>query len=91
MPILGIETSCDETAAAVLDLDGTVLGHTVASQTDIQRVGRRCAQPAARASGEHSAHRGKTLRGPLPADDLSAIGVTLGPGLIATSSQRHVC
>jgi len=31
-PVLGIETSCDETAAAVLDETGHVLAETVASQ-----------------------------------------------------------
>ena len=37
MPLLGIETSCDETAAAILDLDGHVLGHTVASQIQVHQ------------------------------------------------------
>ena len=31
-PVLGIETSCDETAAAVLDEDGRVLAEAVLSQ-----------------------------------------------------------
>src|SRR5580692_3150260 len=31
-PMLGIESSCDETAAAVLDGDGTVLAEIVLSQ-----------------------------------------------------------
>ena len=31
-PILGIETSCDETAAAVLDANGLVLGESLLSQ-----------------------------------------------------------
>ena len=31
-PVLGIETSCDETAAAVLDADGRVLAEAVLSQ-----------------------------------------------------------
>ena len=35
--ILGIETSCDETAAAVLDGDGNILSNVVASQIDIHK------------------------------------------------------
>ena len=31
-PVLGIETSCDETAAAVLDAEGRVLAEAVLSQ-----------------------------------------------------------
>ena len=33
--ILGIETSCDETAAAVVGPDGDVLANVVASQADL--------------------------------------------------------
>ena len=33
--VLGIETSCDETAAAVVDVDGVVLSSVVASQADL--------------------------------------------------------
>ena len=33
--VLGIETSCDETAAAVVDGDGVVLSSVVASQADL--------------------------------------------------------
>ena len=87
MPILGIETSCDETAAAVLDLDGTVLGHTVASQTDVhQEWGGVVPNLAARAHLENIRPIvEKTLReAHCQPSDLSAIGVTLGPGLIAS-------
>ena len=33
--ILGIESSCDDTAAAVVDRDGNVLSSIIASQTHI--------------------------------------------------------
>ena len=33
--VLGIETSCDETAAAVVDDDGSVLSSIVASQAEL--------------------------------------------------------
>lgn len=36
--ILALETSCDETAAAVLDFPGPLRGHVVASQADIHAV-----------------------------------------------------
>src|SRR5438477_13099175 len=35
MAILGIETSCDETAAALVDDDGEVVSNVVASQADL--------------------------------------------------------
>ena len=36
--ILGIETSCDETAAAVVTGDGEIRANIVASQADLQRL-----------------------------------------------------
>ena len=33
--ILGLETSCDETAAAVVTRDGEILANVVASQADL--------------------------------------------------------
>ena len=33
--VLGIETSCDDTGAAVVDENGTVLGEALNSQTNI--------------------------------------------------------
>ena len=35
--VLGLETSCDETAAAVLDGDNRILGHVILSQ-DVHEV-----------------------------------------------------
>ena len=35
--ILGIESSCDETAAALLDRDGRVVASVVRSQIDLHR------------------------------------------------------
>ena len=34
MPILGIETSCDETACGIVDQDGQILANVVASQIE---------------------------------------------------------
>ena len=36
--MLGVETSCDDTAAAVVRSDGVVLGECIASQADIHEV-----------------------------------------------------
>ena len=33
--VLGIESSCDDTAAAIVDEDGNVLGETIFSQTEL--------------------------------------------------------
>src|SRR5438132_11100165 len=82
--ILGIETSCDETAVAIVR-DGTqVESNVIASQTDLHaRYGGVMPEQASRAH----------LRAILPAleealatanadwDDLDAIAVTHGPGL----------
>ena len=40
MIVLGIETSCDETAAAVLDGGRKILSSIVASQDDVHEIGR---------------------------------------------------
>ena len=37
MRVLGIESSCDETAAAVLDADGHVLSNVVSSQESVHK------------------------------------------------------
>mgnify|MGYP001205325106 CR=1 FL=1 len=38
-PVLGIETSCDETSAAVVSGDGRLLGHVILSQDAHERFG----------------------------------------------------
>jgi N6-L-threonylcarbamoyladenine synthase len=84
-PVLGIESSCDETAAAVLALDGRILAERVLTQlADHAAFGGVVPEIAARA---HLA-----ALGPLVADalaeadvkfgDLSAIAATAGPGLV---------
>ncbi|TVP56298.1 MAG: tRNA (adenosine(37)-N6)-threonylcarbamoyltransferase complex transferase subunit TsaD [Gemmatimonadales bacterium] len=82
--ILGLETSCDETSAAVLSGEGEILGHVILSQ-DIHRVwGGVVPELAARAHlavlddvvDAALAEAGATL------SDLDALAVTAGPGLI---------
>jgi len=85
--ILGIETSCDDTAAAIVDADGRVLSSVIASQTDIHAAhGGVYPELASRAHVQTiiaTIDRALTeagVRGP----DLRAIGVTRGPGLIGS-------
>ncbi|PWS34474.1 tRNA (adenosine(37)-N6)-threonylcarbamoyltransferase complex transferase subunit TsaD [Falsiroseomonas bella] len=83
--VLGLESSCDETAAAVLRADGTVLAEAVLSQlADHAPFGGVVPEIAARA---HLAHlpalvaRVLAEAGTTPAG-LSAVAATSGPGLI---------
>ena len=83
--ILGIETSCDETAAAVITPDGRVLSSIVASQGAFHsRYGGVVPEIASR---RHLEQIGPVIREALVAsgvgfDGIARIGVTRGPGLI---------
>ncbi len=83
-PILGIETSCDETAASALAADGSVLSNVIASQHDVhQRFGGVVPELASRAHVE-SVERVSTTalqQAGLVWTDLAGIAVTQGPGL----------
>lgn len=85
--ILGIETSCDDTAAALVDIDGRVKAAATASQIDVHAAhGGVFPELASRAH----------LQAVLPVidrvlseagvagPDVRAIGVTRGPGLIGS-------
>src|ERR1039458_8647314 len=84
-PILGIESSCDETAAAVLDGEGTILAESVLSQErEHAPYGGVVPEIAARA---HLAHlpglvRAVLARAGLGFDGLGGVAATGGPGLI---------
>lgn len=82
--ILGIETSCDETAAAVVEAGTTILSNVVASQAEVHaQYGGVFPEMASRMHVESiipvvdqalaAAHLGW--------DDLDGIAVTYGPGL----------
>lgn len=82
--ILGIETSCDETAAAIVNAAGTVHSSIISSQLDIHRVYGGVVPELA--SREHLRNIVPVVRQALrDADssyaDLAAIAVTAGPGL----------
>jgi N6-L-threonylcarbamoyladenine synthase len=82
--ILGIETSCDETAAAVVEDGGKILSNVVASQIDLHRqYGGVFPEVASR---QHiltimPVIRQAMAEAELDWDDLDAIAVTYGPGL----------
>jgi N6-L-threonylcarbamoyladenine synthase len=83
-PILGIESSCDDTAASVLDAEGRVIVEMVSRQADHDAFGGVVPEIAARA---HLAILpglvARTMaQAGLGFDDLAAIAATTGPGLI---------
>jgi len=83
--ILGIESSCDETAAAVVEDGRRILSNVVASQVDIHRkYGGVVPELASR---EHLRSIVPVVREALQSAglrfaDLDAVGVTSGPGLV---------
>src|SRR3954465_7647818 len=83
--ILGLETSCDETAAALVTGDGEIRANVVASQADLhaqygggvpQGASRRHLELVAPVIREALMEAGATL------DDVDRVAVTQGPGLI---------
>jgi N6-L-threonylcarbamoyladenine synthase len=85
MVILGIETSCDETAAAVVRDDRTVLADVVLSQLALHRpFGGVVPEIAARAHLDHVDRLVKEAleRARVGLNDLDAVAATGGPGLI---------
>jgi N6-L-threonylcarbamoyladenine synthase len=87
MKVLGIESSCDETAVAIVDERLRVLANVVSSQIDIHRVTQGVVpEVAARTHTERilptlEACLGKAK---LTLDDIDGIAVTYGPGLITS-------
>ena len=83
-PLLGIESSCDETAAAVLDAHGCVVAEAVLSQSEHARYGGVVPEIAARA---HLAHLPGLVREVLAeagvgVAGLAGVAASAGPGLI---------
>jgi N6-L-threonylcarbamoyladenine synthase len=83
--ILGLETSCDETAAALVTGDGEIRANVVASQADLHAqyggvvpevASRRHLELVAPVIREALIEAGATL------DDVDRVAVTQGPGLI---------
>lgn len=93
-PILAIESSCDETAVAIIDAEGRLLANQVSTQIDFHaRFGGVVPEIASRKHVEVIAgvvdaaleEAGRVLGlegGPLMPSELAAVGVTQGPGLV---------
>jgi N6-L-threonylcarbamoyladenine synthase len=80
-----LETSCDETAAALISPDGTILANVVSSQADLHaRYGGVVPEVASRRHLElvTPVIREALGEGAAGLDDIELIGVTAGPGLI---------
>jgi tRNA N6-adenosine threonylcarbamoyltransferase len=83
--ILGLETSCDETAAALITRDGEILANVVSSQADLHaRYGGVVPEVASR---RHLELVTPVLREALAGanaelEDVQLVSVTAGPGLI---------
>lgn len=83
--VLGIETSCDETAAAVVSADKQILAHKVLSQIDDHsEYGGVVPEIAAR---QHISNLDHLLKGVMAEADLTfkeldAVAATTGPGLV---------
>ncbi|MEZ5690711.1 MAG: tRNA (adenosine(37)-N6)-threonylcarbamoyltransferase complex transferase subunit TsaD [Rickettsiales bacterium] len=84
MKILGIETSCDETSAAVVTDDRNILSNIVLSQREHEVYGGVVPEIASRAHMEHIEAVIKKALEEATCDlsELDAIAVTAGPGLI---------
>lgn len=85
--ILGIETSCDETAAAVVSGGSDVLSNVVSSQIDIHaRFGGVVPEVASRAHVEMLTPvvAEAMVEAGVQPGDLSAVAATVGPGLIGS-------
>ncbi|SCW63697.1 O-sialoglycoprotein endopeptidase [Sphingobium faniae] len=83
--ILGLESSCDETAAALVTAEGRILAHRLATQEDAHRpYGGVVPEIAARAHVEALAPlvEAALADAELTLDDVDVIAATAGPGLI---------
>ena len=82
---MGIESSCDETAVAVVAEGRTVLSNIISSQIDVHKVFGGVVPEIA--SRHHLQNIGSVYQQALDAagitiEDVDAIGVTCGPGLV---------
>ena len=84
-PVLGLKSSCDETAAAVLRADGTILAEAVLSQeAEHAPYGGVVPEIAARAHLDHLPRLAQRVmaQAGLGFEDLGGMAATSGPGLI---------
>ncbi|EFJ12995.1 hypothetical protein SELMODRAFT_123080 [Selaginella moellendorffii] len=84
LPVLGIETSCDDTGAAVVSGDGKILGEALRSQAELLRQYGGVMPLAARLNHEQAIDEvvAQALENAkVKESDLAAVAVTIGPGL----------
>ena len=84
-PVLGIETSCDETAAAVVDGEGSILAESVLSQLrEHAPFGGVVPEVAARTHLRYLADQVRSVmeQSGIGFAELGGVAATLGPGLI---------
>jgi hypothetical protein len=83
--VLGIESSCDDTGAAVVRSDGLILGESLASQHAIHEKFGGVVPSLAKSAHEENLDRviAEAIQraGLSSVQDVDAIGVTVGPGL----------
>lgn len=82
--VLGIESSCDDTGAAIVRSDGVILGEALASQADIHEEWGGVVPGLARTAHEENLDRVIELalkNADITVEEVDAIGVTVGPGL----------
>ncbi len=94
MPILTIESTCDETAAAVIANDGKVLGQCVATQEALhERFGGVVPEVAARAHLERilPVIESAMCEAGIAAEQLDAVAVADRPGLAGSLLVGLVC
>jgi N6-L-threonylcarbamoyladenine synthase len=85
--ILAIETSCDETAAAVVEDGRLILSNIIASQVDLHaRYGGVFPEVASRQHVEviHAVVQQALEEAHMGLDDIDCIAVTRGPGLVGS-------
>lgn len=82
--ILAVETSCDETAVAIVKSNKQVLAHEILSQTEHKTRGGVIPELASRSHMNHLSNliESAMTKSNLNFSDLSAIAATSGPGLI---------
>ena len=91
--ILAIESSCDETAAAVVRNGRTVLSNIISSQIDLHKLYGGVVPEIA--SRKHIEKINQVIEEALceadcSLDDIDAIGVTYGPGLVGVAEAKAI-
>ncbi|CAM9823233.1 unnamed protein product, partial [Hapterophycus canaliculatus] len=83
--VLGIETSCDDTAAAVVCSDGAILGEAIAGQAEVHEEWGGVVPGLARDSHalkmDGVVEKALEQAGMCSVDEVDAVAVTVGPGL----------